>query len=229
MKKILITIFALSLCLSGCGNKDNISNDDKQNSYNAERTISLDNIDNTNNNNINNTNADLNTDNNSDDTNKDDKENKNEKTELSSFSTKVYTPNDKGRQNNIQITCSKLNETVVKKGETFSFCDTVGKATPEKGYQKADIFDKDGNKIKGYGGGNCQISSTLYNAVLALPNLTVIERHEHSRKVYYVPEGKDAAVAYGSIDFKFRNDYDYDIKIYASADTNHIYTKIVKA
>ena len=113
-------------------------------------------------------------------------------------------------------------------GETFSFCNTVGKATPERGYQKADVFDKDGNRIKGYGGGNCQISSTLYNAVLALPNLSVVERHEHGEKVYYVPEGKDAAVAYGSIDFKFKNNYEYDIKIYASSDKNNIYVQIVK-
>lgn len=52
-----------------------------------------------------------------------------------------------------------------------------------------------GNKKKGYGGGNCQVSSTLYNAVLAVPSLTVTERHPHSNHVPYVPEGKDAAVA----------------------------------
>ena len=149
-------------------------------------------------------------------------------TELSSFSTKIYTPNDSARQNNITITCSKLNGKVINPGETFSFCDTVGKATPEAGYQKADVFDKNGNTIKGYGGGNCQISSTLYNAVLALPSLTVIERHEHSKEVYYVPLGKDAAVAYGSIDFKFRNDYDYSIKIYCSNTTDSIDVRIVK-
>ena len=113
-------------------------------------------------------------------------------------------------------------------GETFSFCNTVGKATPEEGYEKADIFDKDGNVVKGYGGGNCQISSTLYNAVLTLPSIEIIERHEHSQKVYYVPVGKDAAVAYGSIDFKFKNNYDYDIKIYATPSTNNIDIKIVK-
>lgn len=149
-------------------------------------------------------------------------------TDLSSFSTKIYTPNDSARQNNITLTCSKLNGTIVKKGETFSFCNTVGKATPEAGYQKADIFDKDGNTIKGYGGGNCQISSTLYNAVLEIPSLAVIERHEHSNEVYYVPLGKDASVAYGSIDFKFRNDSDYDIKIYCSNTTNTVDVRIVK-
>jgi len=78
------------------------------------------------------------------------------------------------------------------------------------------------------GVGNCQISSTLYNAILALPSIFVLERHEHSKEVYYVPLGKDAAVAYGSIDFKFRNDYDYDIKIYATNTTNSVDIKIVK-
>ena len=152
----------------------------------------------------------------------------NSETELSSFSTKIYTPNDSGRQNNITLSCSKINGTIIKSGETFSFCDTVGKATPEAGYQKADIFDKDGNTIKGYGGGNCQISSTLYNAVLAVSSLTIVERHEHSKEVYYVPLGKDAAVAYGSIDFKFKNDSDYDIKLYCSNTTNSVDVKIVK-
>ena len=128
----------------------------------------------------------------------------------------------------MSITCSALNGTVVKSGETFSFCNTVGKATPERGYKEAEIFDKDGNIQKGYGGGNCQVSSTLYNAVLQVPTLTVIERHEHSRKVSYVEEGKDAAVSYGSVDFKFRNDNDYDIKIYSSSSANTIDIRIVK-
>ncbi len=211
MKKFLLVILTLSFCLSGCGKKENENNNpENNNSYSTSRTASS-------NNDIANISIDDNTNN-----------NPKKETEISSFSTKVYTPNDKARQNNIQITCSKLNETIVKPGETFSFCNTVGKATPEEGYQKADVFDSNGKVTKGYGGGNCQISSTLYNAVLALPNLSIIERHGHSKKVYYVPVGKDAAVAYGSIDFKFKNNYDYDIKIYASADTNNIYIKIVK-
>lgn len=69
-------------------------------------------------------------------------------TTLSTFSTKIYTT-DSARQNNINITCGSLNDTIVKNGETFSFCSTVGQATSAKGYQKADIFDKNGNKKKG--------------------------------------------------------------------------------
>ena len=107
-------------------------------------------------------------------------------------------------------------------GETFSFCNTLGPASPKAGYEKADIFDSDGNIIKEYGGGKCQVSSTLYNAVLASTGLTVIERSEHSRKVTYVPEGKDAAVAYGSVDFKFKNNNSYPIKIYASSTNDEV-------
>lgn len=98
------------------------------------------------------------------------------------------------------------------------FVILYGQATTAKGYQKADIFDKDGNKKKGLGGGNCQISSTLYNAVLAVPSLSVTERHAHSNYVPYIQKGKDAAVAYGSYDFKFVNKSGNDIVIHCSSN-----------
>ncbi len=146
---------------------------------------------------------------------------------ISSFSTKIYTK-DSARQNNINITCSTLNETIVANGSTFSFCNTVGQATSAKGYQKADIFDNDGNKKKGLGGGNCQVSTTLYNAVLKVPNLTVTERHEHSNKVPYIANGKDAAVAYGSYDLKFKNNTGFDIKIKASSNGSSVDINLYK-
>ena len=65
-----------------------------------------------------------------------------------------------------------------------------------KGYEKADTYDRDGDIVQDYGGGKCQLSSTLYNAVLQASGLVVVERHEHSRDVDYVPEGRDAAIAY---------------------------------
>lgn len=71
--------------------------------------------------------------------------------QIATFTTKIYS-NDSARQNNISITCNTLNGTIVKKGEIFSFCGTVGQASTSKGYQKADIFDKNGNKKKGLGG-----------------------------------------------------------------------------
>lgn len=147
--------------------------------------------------------------------------------EMASFSTKLggtMSP----RTNNINITTGALNETVVEPGKTFSFCDTVGKPTKERGYQEADAFDKDGNTFQAVGGGNCQVSSTLYNVVLQIPELEVIERHPHSKRVYYVPKDKDAAVATGSVDFKFKNKSDKAIKIYASSDTNTVNIRIVK-
>lgn len=147
---------------------------------------------------------------------------------ISTFSTPVNYPEETDRQTNMRLCCETLNETVVKAGTEFSFCDTVGQATPEKGYKEADIFDLDGNIQTGYGGGKCQVSTTLYNAVLALPSLVVTERHPHTREVYYVEEGKDACISYGGADFKFRNDNDFDIKIYAANNYNTIDVSIAK-
>ena len=145
---------------------------------------------------------------------------------LSEYSTKIYSK-DPERQNNVKITCSTLNGTTVENGDTFSFTSTVGKATSSKGYKKADVF-KDGEKVQALGGGNCQVSSTLYNAVLKTEGLKVTERHEHSNSVPYVPKGKDAAVAYGSYDFKFINNTDSKIKIESSCDKKNVYIKILK-
>jgi len=147
--------------------------------------------------------------------------------QLSTFSTSIRA-NEPSREKNINLGCSELNGTIVKSGEIFSFCDTLGPATPEKGYEKADTFDSDGNIILEYGGGKCQISSTLYNAVLAVPSLTVVERYPHSKKVDYVEEGKDATVCYGSVDFKFRNDNNYDIKLVSVVEENTLTVSIFK-
>ena len=180
-------------------NEENTSNNESSTDANTTETT------NTNSENTSNTN----------DTNDTDNKSKTVEEQLSAFSTKIYS-NDTNRTKNMEITTSTLDGTIVKKGETFSFCNTVGPATSSKGYLEADIYDHNGNKKKGYGGGNCQVSSTLYNAVLAVSNLTVIERHPHSNHVPYVPDGKDAAVAYGSYDFKIRNDTGNDIKILSS-------------
>ena len=148
-----------------------------------------------------------------------------QETEIASFSTKIYTK-DKERQNNISLTCSKLNGTLVYNSNTFSFCDTVGKATTSKGYKKADVF-QNGKVIQALGGGNCQVSTTLYNAVLKIKKLKVTERHEHSNSVPYISKGKDAAVSYGTYDFKFVNNTGNTIKILASNDKNNVYIKIL--
>ena len=76
---------------------------------------------------------------------------KNKEEEIGTYSTKIYDK-DKDRQHNLEITCSKVNNYIVKSSQIFSFCDTVGKATPTEGYEKAKIFDSKGNVKEGYGG-----------------------------------------------------------------------------
>lgn len=146
--------------------------------------------------------------------------------EISSFSTKILVDDD-NRDNNLEITASKINETVVKNGESFSFNDTVGNPTPDKGYEKAGVFI-DGKKSKGYGGGNCQISSTLYDAVLKINGIKITERHEHSKDVGYVKKGQDATVVYDELDLKFENNTGYDIKIYAEVTDKEVKVKITR-
>lgn len=147
--------------------------------------------------------------------------------DLASFSTKLGGKNSP-RSRNIGITTSTINETIVKNGETFSFCKTAGKPTADRGYEEADSFDKDGNTVKTLGGGNCQVSSTLYNVVLQVPELQVVERHAHVKPVHYVAKDKDATVSYGSVDFKFKNNTGSDIKIYANSDLSSVNVRIVK-
>lgn len=147
-------------------------------------------------------------------------------TEISSFQTEILddTP---GRLTNISITCSTLNNTIVKAGETFSFNETIGKPSAERGYQEAKII-VDHEAELGIGGGNCQVSSTLYDAVLNVPSLVVVERHEHGKSVGYVPLGKDATVSYGTFDLKFRNDTGRDVRIDAATDNQTVTIKLIQ-
>lgn len=236
---ILCILIVLALIGAGIYFYYNLNNSNSNN-YDVQKTAT--NNDNSNNENNNNSSDENNTDNSNSENTTDqnttqDSNTTNNTTEIrsgitkeqtiSSFSTKIYTK-DSSRQNNIEITCNTLNGTIVNAGETFSFCQTVGKATTSKGYEKADIYDHNGKKKEGLGGGNCQVSSTLYNAVLAVPSLVVTERHEHSNNVPYVAKGKDAAVAYGSYDLKFRNDSSNSVKILASTDGSYVYTSLVE-
>lgn len=144
--------------------------------------------------------------------------------EIASFSTKIYTK-DSDRQNNISVACSTLNDTTIKDGDTFSFTQTLGKTSSSKGYEEANVF-VDGNVKEAMGGGICQVSTTLYNAVLKVSKLDVTERHSHSNDVPYIQDGKDAAVAYGSYDFKFVNNTGNTIKIKAKNTKNKVTIKL---
>ena len=145
---------------------------------------------------------------------------------ISEFSTQIQNKS-KERQNNISITCKRISGKEIKPGEIFSFCNTVEEATTEKGYQESEIY-VDGEKKQGLGGGNCQVSTTIYNAVLQIPELEVIERHEHSNKVTYIEQGKDAAVAYGSYDFKFKNNTQNTLKLVMENTEDEVKAKIIK-
>ena len=145
---------------------------------------------------------------------------------ISEFSTSIHNKS-KERQNNITITCKAINGKEINPGEVFSFCNIVGEATTEKGYQKSEIY-VDGEKKQGLGGGNCQVSTTIYNAVLQIPELEIVERHEHSNHVTYIEKGKDAAVAYGSYDFKFKNNSSNKIKIIMENTENEVKARIIK-
>ena len=132
---------------------------------------------------------------------------------ISSFSTK-YDASNKNRSTNLEIAAQKINGKVLMPGEIFSYNKVVGKRTVEEGYKDAKIY-ADGGVVDGLAGGICQISSTLYNAVL-LANLEIVERRNHSYVTSYVSAGRDATVVYGAIDFQFKNSRNYPIKIEAS-------------
>ena len=147
--------------------------------------------------------------------------------ELSEFSTKL--PKDtKERYSNIELACETLNGTIIKAGDTFSLWNELGCPTEEKGYRKAKAFTPDGGVKKSYGGGICQVSTTIYNAVLEVEGLEVKERHEHSRDVVYIKDGKDAAVSYKSADLKFKNTLDYDVKLEAKVENNKVKIKLIR-
>ena len=132
---------------------------------------------------------------------------------LSTYSTR-YSTRDRDRTTNLQLAASKINSTVLMPGETFSYNQVVGERTIAAGYKEAPIYVS-GEVVDGLGGGICQITSTLYNAVL-YANLEIVERSNHQFVPSYVTASRDATVVYGSIDFKFKNNRDYPIKLVCS-------------
>ena len=131
---------------------------------------------------------------------------------LSKYDTR-YDASNKDRENNLELASNKINQAVILPGETFSYNKVVGPRTEDNGFKEAAVY-QNGEVVNGLGGGICQISSTLYNAVL-MANLEIVERKNHQFVTSYVPIGRDATVAYGLIDFKFKNTREYPIKISA--------------
>lgn len=144
---------------------------------------------------------------------------------IGSYVTQFKSGN-KERTNNIELATKAINNHVLFPGETFSFNKVVGKRTKAKGYKQAPVIVK-GELAEDIGGGICQVSSTLYNAV-DLRGIEMVERYSHSKSVPYVPSGRDATVSWYGPDFAFKNHFHRPILIRANAKNGnmniHIYS-----
>lgn len=143
--------------------------------------------------------------------------------ETGAFYTQILDT-DPERVNNLKVCAEALNGYEIAPGAVFSFNGAVGERTKEKGYEEARILigDEAGCAV---GGGVCQISSTLYNAAKNA-GMEIVERHNHKNEVHYVEIGNDAAVSYGTLDFKFKNISEDTAKIYLSVENGYVYAKI---
>lgn len=132
--------------------------------------------------------------------------------ELGTYSSD-FSSSSADRAHNIQLACDKINGYILAPGEEFSYNDVVGPRTVERGFRMANVYV--GNTVQpGIGGGICQVSSTMFNAVV-YADLDITSRRNHTLPVTYVPMGRDATVSYGSVDFKFKNNYSKPIEIRA--------------
>lgn len=130
------------------------------------------------------------------------------------------------RTRNLELACEAINGTIVKPGSEFSFNKTVGERTPDKGYRPATAYVAGGESKEEYGGGVCQVASTLYMCALQA-DLEITERAEHMYRVTYVPDGLDATVYWGSLDFRFRNNTAYPIRIDASVSGGYVHIQFI--
>lgn len=134
--------------------------------------------------------------------------------QLSTFTTR-FDESDRDRSTNLRIACQRINGKVLMPGETFSYNQTLGARTAAAGFKNGKVYEG-GEVVDGIGGGICQISSTLYNAVI-MANLQTVERRNHQFVTSYVGPGRDATVVYGAIDYKFKNTRKYPVRLKASA------------
>ena len=128
------------------------------------------------------------------------------------------------RYTNIKLAAGSINNIVIWPDEVFSFNEVVGPRTPERGYLPAPVILQGGGGIQ-YGGGVCQVSSTLFNAA-SKAGIKIIERHQHTKPVSYVPKGKDATVSYDDLDLKFINDRSGPVTIKSGIANGKIWAQI---
>lgn len=134
--------------------------------------------------------------------------------------TTNFSASDTNRNYNIRLSANSVNKKVVLPGEVFSFNDATGLRNEANGYKESIVIE--GNEfVPGIGGGVCQTSTTMYNAVLEA-GLQVVARSPHSEPISYVPKGRDAAVSDGSLDFKFKNNTNAPIFITSGTGSSSV-------
>jgi vancomycin resistance protein YoaR len=138
---------------------------------------------------------------------------------VSTFSTK-FSAGDRSRSSNLKVAAAKLDGVVLMPGEKFSFNEYVGERTAANGFKEAGVYRHGRHEID-WGGGVCQVSTTLFNAVVRA-NMKVNTRNNHTFLVPYVPVGCDAAVAYGSYDFVFTNTLDTPVALDSKYETGKL-------
>lgn len=129
---------------------------------------------------------------------------------LNSYTTN-FDSSKTNRISNIKLASKQINGIIIEPNEIFSFNETVGPMGEKEGYKKAVTY-VNGQEKENFGGGVCQVSTTIFNAVNQL-GVKVVERHNHSHEVPYAENGNDAAVSYGGADFKFKNINDYSLQL----------------
>jgi len=134
---------------------------------------------------------------------------------------------EEGRVVNINLAVEKINGIVLQPGEEFSFNDKVGERSEARGFKEATaLFGTE--KVREVGGGVCQVSTTIYQAVKNA-GLEIEERHQHKKKIPYAEEGQDATVDFAAdFDLRFKNNLDRPIKMHVSTDGEYVHVTIDK-
>jgi vancomycin resistance protein YoaR len=140
-------------------------------------------------------------------------------TRIGSYATSLLGRSFSQRHNAL-MAARRIDGAVIGPGQEFSFNRRVGSYSSDEGYRRAPV-SYNGQLIDEWGGGVCQTSTTLYNAAL-LAGMQIVERNPHHFCPSYVPPGRDAAVAYPSIDLRFRNPYPYPVRLHALVDRNEV-------
>lgn len=143
---------------------------------------------------------------------------------LATYKT-TYNASNKDRSTNLEVAAKNINGKILLPGEEFSYNKVVGQRTYANGFKDAHIF-AGGKVVDGLGGGICQISSTLYNAILKVDGIEITERKNHMMYPEYVKPSLDATVVWGSIDFRFKNNRETPIKIVATVKNGTATTTI---